>query len=83
MPNLPISKSFGGAAASRGLRIAATLEGRLSAKIDRVSPRLGKFEDSEVDKRLQLDVRVARIEKHLGLPKALTVLDFISSAQLS
>ena len=46
----------------------AESEGRLGAKIDRIDRRLTKFEEDEVDKRLQLEVRVHRIEKHLGLP---------------
>ena len=46
----------------------AQSEGRLGAKIDRIDRRLTKFEEHEVDKRLQLEVRVSRIEKHVGLP---------------
>lgn len=46
----------------------AESEGRLGAKIDRIDRRLSKFEEDEVDKRLQLEVRVSRIEKHVGLP---------------
>ena len=46
-------------------------ESRLGAKIDRIDRRLTKFEDQETDKRLQLEVRITKIEKHLGLPKAL------------
>jgi hypothetical protein len=30
---------------------------------------LTKFEESEIDKRKQLEVRVSAIEKHLGLDK--------------
>jgi hypothetical protein len=30
---------------------------------------LTKFEENEIDKRLQLEVRVAAIEKHLGIDK--------------
>jgi uncharacterized coiled-coil DUF342 family protein len=41
----------------------------LGAKIDHVNERLGNFENREVDKRMQLEVRVGRIEKHVGLPK--------------
>ena len=42
---------------------------RLDAKIDRLDIKLTKFEEREIDKRMQLEVRVAAIEKHLGLPK--------------
>jgi hypothetical protein len=41
----------------------------LGAKIDRVDVKLTKFEESEIDKRKQLEVRVAAIEKHLGIDK--------------
>jgi len=50
----------------------ARLDGRidsLGAKIDRIDVKLTKFEESEIDKRLQLEVRVAAIEKHLGIDK--------------
>ena len=40
---------------------------KLDAKIDRLDTKLTKFEENEIDKRLQLEVRVAAIEKHLGL----------------
>jgi hypothetical protein len=46
----------------------ADVETRLEAKIDRICTKLTKFEENEIDKRLQLEVRVARIEKHLDLP---------------
>jgi len=42
---------------------------RVEAKIDRLDTKLSKFEESEIDKRMQLEVRVAAIEKHLGLGK--------------
>jgi hypothetical protein len=42
---------------------------RLDAKIDRLDTKLTKFEESEIDKRKQLEVRVTTIEKHLGLDK--------------
>ena len=42
---------------------------RVEAKIDRLDTKLSKFEESEIDKRMQLEVRVAAIEKHLGLNK--------------
>jgi len=45
---------------------------KLDAKFDRVDTKLTKFEDREVDKRLQLEVRVAAIEKHLGIDKRIT-----------
>ena len=44
------------------------LETRLGAKIDQVDKKLSAFENTEVDKRKQLEVRVTRIEKHVGLP---------------
>ena len=54
----------------------AAVEGRLDrridkldAKIDRLDTKLTKFEESEIDKRKQLEVRVTSIEKHLGLDK--------------
>jgi hypothetical protein len=37
--------------------------------IKRLDTKLGKFEEHEIDKRLQLEVRVSAIEKHLGLDK--------------
>jgi hypothetical protein len=55
--------------------LAATesrLDGRidkLDAKIDRLDTKLTKFEESEIDRRKQLEVRVTKIEKHLGLDK--------------
>jgi regulator of replication initiation timing len=42
---------------------------RLTAEISHVNEKLGNFENREVDKRIQLEVRVSRIEKHVGLPK--------------
>ena len=36
---------------------------RLGAKIDHVDEKLGNFENQEIDKRLQLEVRVGRLEK--------------------
>ena len=45
------------------------VETNLSAKIDRLDTKLTKFEESEIDKRKQLEVRVAAIEKHLGIDK--------------
>jgi hypothetical protein len=39
----------------------------LCAKIDRMDVKLTKFEENEIDKRLQLEVRVSAIEKHLGI----------------
>jgi hypothetical protein len=41
----------------------------LDAKIDRLDVKLTKFEEHEIDKRKQLEVRVAAIERHLGLNK--------------
>jgi hypothetical protein len=43
---------------------------KLDAKIGRIDLKLTKFEEAEIDKRLQLQVRVANIEKHLNLPAA-------------
>jgi hypothetical protein len=37
--------------------------------INRLDAKLTKFEEHEIDKRLQLEVRVSAIEKHLGLNK--------------
>jgi hypothetical protein len=45
---------------------------KLDAKFDRVDTKLTKFEDREIDKRLQLEVRVVAIEKHLGIDKKIT-----------
>jgi dynactin complex subunit len=42
---------------------------KLDGKLDRVHTELTKFEEHEIDKRLQLEVRVSAIEKHLGLDK--------------
>jgi dynactin complex subunit len=42
---------------------------KLDAKLDRLDTKLSKFEEREIDKRLQLEVRVSAIEKHLGLDK--------------
>lgn len=39
---------------------------KLDAKIDHVNAKLGAFENSEVDKRKQLEVRVTRIEKSIS-----------------
>jgi hypothetical protein len=50
----------------------AHLDGRidkLDAKIDGLDTKLTKFEEGEIDKRKQLEVRVTKIEKHLGLDK--------------
>jgi hypothetical protein len=37
--------------------------------INRLDTKLTKFEEREIDKRLQLEVRVSAIEKHRGLDK--------------
>jgi hypothetical protein len=42
---------------------------RLDVKIGRVDSKLGAFENHEIDKRLQLEVRVSAIETHLGINK--------------
>lgn len=39
------------------------VETTLTAKIDHIDEKLGGFENHEVDKRLQLEVRVGRLEK--------------------
>jgi uncharacterized protein YlxW (UPF0749 family) len=52
--------------------LESRLDGRidsLAAKIDRLDTKLTKFEESEIDKRKQLEVRVSKIEMHLGLDK--------------
>jgi hypothetical protein len=41
----------------------------LDAKIDRLDTKLTKFEESEIDKRKQLEVRVTKVEKHLVIDK--------------
>jgi hypothetical protein len=41
----------------------------LDAKIDRIDTKLTKFEEHEIDKRKQLEVRVSKIERHLGVDK--------------
>jgi hypothetical protein len=46
-----------------------TVESNLSGRINRIDTKLTKFEEHEIDKRLQLEVRVMTIEKHLGLEK--------------
>jgi septal ring factor EnvC (AmiA/AmiB activator) len=45
------------------------VEQKLTAQIEKLDTKLGKFEDSEIDKRKQLEVRVTAIERHLGLDK--------------
>ena len=47
-------------------------ESNLAGKINLLDSKLGKFEEREIDKRLQLEVRVSAIEKHLGLDKKIT-----------
>jgi hypothetical protein len=37
--------------------------------MDRLDTKLTKFEESEIDERKQLEVRVSAIEKHFGLDK--------------
>jgi hypothetical protein len=46
-----------------------SVESNLAGKINRLDTKLTKFEEREIDKRLQLEVRVSAIEKHLGLNK--------------
>jgi hypothetical protein len=45
------------------------VESHLVGKIDHLGTKLTKFEQSEIDKRKQLEVRVATIEKHLVIDK--------------
>ena len=40
----------------------AEVESKLEAKIDGLGSKLGAFENNEVDKRKQLEVRVTRLE---------------------
>ena len=54
---------------SRLDRKIENVESNLGAKVDRLDTKLTKFEESEIDKRKQLEVRVTAIEKHLGLDK--------------
>jgi hypothetical protein len=46
-----------------------SVEFKLAAKIDRLDTRLTKFEENEIDKRLQLEVRVSH---NLGIDKTLS-----------
>jgi hypothetical protein len=48
--------------------LAAT-ETRLDRRMEKLETKLTKFEEREIDKRLQLEVRVSAIEKHLCLNK--------------
>ena len=43
---------------------------RLTGEIDKIDAKLGAFENKEIDKRLQLEVRVTHLEKHVGISKA-------------
>jgi len=43
------------------------LEMRLGAKIEQVGASLSAFENHEVDKRKQLEVRITRLEKKVGV----------------
>jgi len=49
----------------------ADLRKEMATKDDiiHLDTKLTKLEEHEIDKRLQLDVRVSAIEKHLGLDK--------------
>jgi septal ring factor EnvC (AmiA/AmiB activator) len=40
--------------------------------INRLDTKLSKFEEHEIDERLQLEVRVAAIENHLGLDRKMS-----------
>jgi septal ring factor EnvC (AmiA/AmiB activator) len=46
-----------------------SVESNLAGKIGRLDTKLTKFEENEIDKRLQLEVRVSAIERHLGINK--------------
>jgi hypothetical protein len=46
-----------------------SVESNLSGQINRIDTKLTKFEETEIDKRLQLEVRVTTIEKHLSPDK--------------
>ena len=41
-------------------------EERVSARVERVESKLGAFENNEVDRRKQLEVRVTRIEEKIA-----------------
>jgi hypothetical protein len=43
------------------------VDGDLGARIDQLAHRLAGDENSETDKRHQIEVRVARLEQHAGL----------------
>jgi hypothetical protein len=47
----------------------AASETRLDRRIEKLDTKLTKFEEHQIDKRKQLEVRVSAIEKHLGLDK--------------
>jgi hypothetical protein len=49
-----------------------SVESNLVAKINRLDTKLTKFEENEIDKRLQLEVRVSHIEKHIGIDKKIS-----------
>jgi len=42
---------------------------RIEATTGRIDSKLGVFENNEVDKRKQLEVRVTTIEKHIGIDR--------------
>jgi hypothetical protein len=46
-----------------------SVESNLAGKVNRLDTKLTNFEEHEIDKRLQLEVRVSAIEKHLSLDK--------------
>jgi hypothetical protein len=46
-----------------------SVESNLGGKIDRLDTKLTKYEENEIDKRLQLEVRVSHIEKQLSIDK--------------
>jgi hypothetical protein len=54
-----------------------SVENNLGAKIDRLDTKLTKFEEYEIDKRKQLEVRVSAIEKHLGLDKKIAACQIL------
>jgi hypothetical protein len=64
-----IADIIGKMATKDDLTAVETRLDKFEGKLDRVDTKLTKFEEREIDKRLQLEVRVSAIEKHLGLDK--------------
>jgi hypothetical protein len=53
-----------------GLEQLVEMDHKLTDEICKIDAKLGAFENNEIDKRLQLEVRVTRIEKHVGISTA-------------